>query len=75
MLSTPAGGRIVAVGSTAMRTLESATGEDGIIRAFAAETDIFITPGLPLPRGGRDADELPPAAFDAVHAGLGVLRA
>ena len=39
------GGRIVAVGSTAMRTLESAAAEDGTLKAFAGETDIFITPG------------------------------
>ncbi len=39
------GGRIIAVGSTALRLLESATGEDGLIRAFTGETDIFITPG------------------------------
>ncbi|MGE0668123.1 MAG: tRNA preQ1(34) S-adenosylmethionine ribosyltransferase-isomerase QueA [Sphingomonadales bacterium] len=39
------GGRIVAVGTTSLRLLESAAGEDGIIRPFAAETDIFITPG------------------------------
>ena len=40
-----AGGRIVAVGTTALRLLESATGEDGVVRPFAAETAIFITPG------------------------------
>jgi len=39
------GGRIVAVGSTALRTLESAAAEDGTLRAFSGETDIFITPG------------------------------
>jgi len=39
------GGRIVAVGSTALRTLESAAAADGRLMAFAAETDIFITPG------------------------------
>ena len=39
------GGRIVAVGSTALRLLESAAGEDGTLRAFAGETAIFITPG------------------------------
>jgi S-adenosylmethionine:tRNA ribosyltransferase-isomerase len=39
------GGRIIAVGSTAMRTIESAAGEDGLIRPFAEETSIFITPG------------------------------
>ena len=40
-----AGGRIVAVGSTALRLLESATGDDGAIRPFAGETALFITPG------------------------------
>lgn len=39
------GGRIVAVGSTALRLIESAAGEDGTLRPFAGETDIFITPG------------------------------
>ena len=40
-----AGGRIVAVGSTSLRLLESAADPDGIIRPFAGETAIFITPG------------------------------
>ena len=40
-----AGGRVIAVGTTSLRLLESATGEDGIIRPFAGDTDIFITPG------------------------------
>ncbi len=40
-----AGGRIVAVGSTALRTLESAAGDDGILRAFDDDTSLFITPG------------------------------
>lgn len=39
------GGRIVAVGSTALRTLETAAGDDGTIREFAGDTAIFITPG------------------------------
>lgn len=39
------GGRIVCVGTTSLRTLESATDEYGNISEFAAETDIFITPG------------------------------
>ncbi len=39
-----AGGRIVAVGSTALRLLESAAADDGI-RPFGGETAIFITPG------------------------------
>ncbi len=39
------GGRVIAVGTTSLRLLESATGEDGIIRPFSGDTDIFITPG------------------------------
>ncbi|WP_234050291.1 MULTISPECIES: tRNA preQ1(34) S-adenosylmethionine ribosyltransferase-isomerase QueA [unclassified Xanthobacter] len=39
------GGRIVTVGSTPTRLIESAAGEDGTIRQFLGETDIFITPG------------------------------
>ena len=39
------GARVVAVGTTSLRTLESATGEDGIVRAFSGDTAIFITPG------------------------------
>jgi S-adenosylmethionine:tRNA ribosyltransferase-isomerase len=39
------GGRIVAVGSTALRILESASGADRQVRAFSGETAIFITPG------------------------------
>ncbi len=39
------GGRIVAVGTTSLRLLESAADENGTIHPFAGETDIFITPG------------------------------
>ena len=39
------GGRIVAVGTTALRLLESAADAGGEIKAFAGETSIFITPG------------------------------
>lgn len=39
------GGRIVAVGSTSLRLLESAAAADGTIRPFADDTAIFITPG------------------------------
>ena len=42
------GGRIVAVGTTALRLLESAADEDGVLRAFCGPTDIFITPGTPI---------------------------
>ncbi|KAA9015876.1 tRNA preQ1(34) S-adenosylmethionine ribosyltransferase-isomerase QueA [Sphingobium limneticum] len=40
-----AGGRLIAVGTTSLRLLESAAGEDDVIRPFADETRIFITPG------------------------------
>ena len=40
-----AGGRIVSVGTTSLRLLESAAGEDGAVHPFVGETDIFITPG------------------------------
>ncbi|MGF1607327.1 MAG: tRNA preQ1(34) S-adenosylmethionine ribosyltransferase-isomerase QueA [Rhodothalassiaceae bacterium] len=40
-----AGRRIVAVGTTSLRLLESAADETGRIHPFQAETDIFITPG------------------------------
>jgi S-adenosylmethionine:tRNA ribosyltransferase-isomerase len=39
------GGRLIAVGTTSLRLLESATGGDGTIRPFEGDTDIFITPG------------------------------
>src|ERR1700737_1870195 len=39
------GGRIVAVGTTSMRLLESAAAKDGTIEPFTGETAIFITPG------------------------------
>jgi S-adenosylmethionine:tRNA ribosyltransferase-isomerase len=49
-----AGGRIVCVGTTSLRLLESAADEDGTVRAFHGETAIFITPGYRF----RTADAL-----------------
>ena len=40
-----AGGRIICVGTTSLRLVESAAGEDGVVRPFADDTAIFITPG------------------------------
>jgi S-adenosylmethionine:tRNA ribosyltransferase-isomerase len=48
------GGRLVAVGTTSLRLLESAAAADGLIRPFADETAIFITPGYRF----RTADAL-----------------
>ena len=38
-------GRVVAVGTTPLRLLESAADTDGVLHPFTGETDIFITPG------------------------------
>ncbi len=40
-----AGGRIISVGTTSLRVLETATDENGYIRPWCGSTDIFITPG------------------------------
>ena len=39
------GGRVISVGTTSCRTLESATGEDGVLKAGSGWTEIFIYPG------------------------------
>lgn len=39
------GGRLIAVGTTSLRLLESSADDDGIIRPFEGDTAIFITPG------------------------------
>jgi S-adenosylmethionine:tRNA ribosyltransferase-isomerase len=39
------GGRLIAVGTTSLRLIESAADETGIIHPFEGDTDIFITPG------------------------------
>jgi S-adenosylmethionine:tRNA ribosyltransferase-isomerase len=40
-----AGGRLIAVGTTSLRLVESAAGDDGTIQPFDGDTAIFITPG------------------------------
>jgi len=42
------GGRVIAVGTTSLRLLESAADEDGLILPFEGDTAIFITPGYKL---------------------------
>ena len=39
------GGRLIAVGTTSLRLIESAAGDDGRVRPFEGDTAIFITPG------------------------------
>ena len=68
------GGRIVAVGTTSLRLLESAADEDGALRAFRGRDRDLHHARLSLPRGRRAADQFPSAALDAVHAGLRLQR-
>ena len=42
------GGRVVAVGTTSLRLLETAADEDGRVHPFAGDTQLFITPGYRL---------------------------
>jgi S-adenosylmethionine:tRNA ribosyltransferase-isomerase len=43
-----AGGRLVAVGTTVVRALESAVQEDGRLKPYRGATSLFITPGFPF---------------------------
>jgi len=75
-----AGGRIVCVGTTSLRLLESATGEDGVIAPFQGETAIFITPGYRFRAvdGLMTNFHLPKSTLFmlvSAFAGLGVMRA
>ncbi len=74
-----AGGRIVAVGTTSLRLLESAARDDGTVLPYAGDTSIFITPGTPI----KTADllmtnfHLPKSTLFmlvAAFAGLDVMR-
>jgi S-adenosylmethionine:tRNA ribosyltransferase-isomerase len=74
-----AGGRIVCVGTTALRLVESAAAEDGTIRPFAGETAIFITPGYRFraAEGLMTNFHLPKSTLFmlvSAFAGLGVMR-
>jgi S-adenosylmethionine:tRNA ribosyltransferase-isomerase len=42
------GGRVVAVGTTVVRTLEAATGPDGVVHPIKGESSLFILPGYPF---------------------------
>ena len=70
----PPGGRIVAVGSTALRTLESASSRGWRSPAILRRHRVVHHAGLPVSLRRRDADQFSPAAIDAVHAGVGVVR-
>ena len=42
------GGRVVAVGTTVVRTLETAAVSDGLVAAQEGDTDLYLTPGCPF---------------------------
>ena len=67
--------RILAVGTTSVRVLESAVRQNGRLIAQEGSTDIFIHPPYQVPRGGPVADEFSSAAFDFAHAGVRPLPA
>ena len=69
-----AGGRIVAVGTTSLRTLESAADAGRAYRGLRGRNGYFHHARLPLPHGRGAADQFPFAALDAVHAGQRLLR-
>ena len=66
-----AGGRVVAVGTTSLRLLESAASEDGHAAAVHGRNSAVHPAGLPLQGGGSAADQLPSATLDPVDAGIG----
>ncbi len=68
------GGRLIAVGTTSARLLESAAGEDGRLGPFEGETAIFITPGYRFRAIDALLTNFHLAALDAFHAGLGLQR-
>ena len=68
------GGRIVAVGTTSLRLLESAAAGGRHHRAVRGRDRDLHHAGLSFSRGRYAADQFPPAALDAVHAGVGLLR-
>lgn len=66
-----AGGRVIAVGTTSCRTLESATGEDGILKAGSGwSRDLYLS-GLPLQDDRRTDHQFPSAGVHTGDAGIG----
>ena len=57
------GGRVVAVGTTTTRALETAARDGGPVAPGDGETDLVIVPGLRVPGGRRPRDQLPPSAL------------
>ena len=69
------GGRIICVGTTSMRLIESAAREDGSIRTLAGRNRYFHRARLPVQGGGHADHQFPSAEVHPVHAGFGLRRA
>ncbi|MEU6817622.1 S-adenosylmethionine:tRNA ribosyltransferase-isomerase [Streptomyces sp. NPDC046860] len=65
------GGRVIAVGTTAVRAVESAAGPDGVVRAASGWTDLVVTPG----RGVRVVNGLLTGLHEPEASHLLMLRA
>ena len=68
------GGRVISVGTTSCRTLESATGEDGIVKAGSGWTEIFIYPGYKFKADRWTDHQFPSAGVHAADAGFSPCR-
>ena len=64
------GGRVISVGTTSCRTLESATDENGILQAGSGWTEIFIYPGYQFQNDRWTDHEFPSAGIYASYAGI-----
>ena len=68
-----AGGRLIAVGTTSLRLIESAADEDGMIQPFEGDTAIFITPGYRFKAVDGLMTNFHLPQVDLVHAGVSAL--
>ena len=64
------GGRVICVGTTSCRTLESWAAEDGTLTATGGWTNIFIYPGYRFKVMDRSGHQFPPAGVHSYHAGI-----
>ena len=64
------GGRVICVGTTSCRTVESAADENGRLRECSGWTEIFIYPGYKFKDSGCTDHEFPSAGVYTDHAGI-----
>lgn len=68
------GGRIICVGTTSCRTIESAADEQGVIHPGQGDTSIFIYPGYKFKMLGCFDHEFSPAGVHFADVGIGTGR-